>query len=178
MEALSQKLCPFLAWTQDVWGVLWCLAPLHWLSPVACEVEPQWIRLFLGSPMDAQLDWDMENLDTMPTSLAVFHVPWAISERFLQCGRGWILPLKSGSAVAMRGCNWPVLKTYFIQGWCVIFCHAGGMWRVGACNFKQRAFFSFCDHPSLFPVWTLRLDQCSKTPTQTESILLNTWRKK
>lgn len=119
----------------------------------------------------------MENLDTMPTSLAVFHVPWAISERFLQCGRGRIVPLKSGSAVAMRGCNWPVLKTYFIQGWCVIFCHAGGMWRVGACNFKQRAFFSFCDHPSLFPVWTLRLDQCSKTPTQTESILLNTWRK-
>lgn len=56
-------------------GVLWCLLATGPLSPVSCEVTPQWFRLVcLPHPTEARLDWNLGK--STPKLLVVVRKPF------------------------------------------------------------------------------------------------------
>ena len=107
-------LWPINAWTpQDPWrcvvvsGTKTLAADS--LSPVSCEVGPQWIRLVCSAHLqDAWLDWDLGNLEAKSTPWTPGCVPQTIPEPFLQCGMVRYPAKKRPlwNTVSMKGCTW------------------------------------------------------------------------
>lgn len=52
------------------------------LRPVACKIGPPWVVFVLARPTDAQLDWDLGQLETRSTCQARCHVPRSVPEQF------------------------------------------------------------------------------------------------
>ena len=52
------------------------------LRPVACKIGPPWVVFVLARPTDAQLDWDLGQLETRSTCRARCHVPRSVPEQF------------------------------------------------------------------------------------------------